>query len=45
MGIFQRSVAPLIVLKFVIHQEQRGRKGERRGEEERKSGRVESQCS
>jgi hypothetical protein len=44
MELFQRLVAPL-VLKFGIHQEQAGRKGVRRGEEEGKSGRVESQCS
>jgi hypothetical protein len=44
MEVFQRLVAPL-VLKFGIHQEQAGRKGVRREEEEGKSGRVESQCS
>jgi hypothetical protein len=33
------------LLKFGIHQGQTGRKGVRRGEEEGKSGRVESQCS
>jgi hypothetical protein len=43
MELFQRLVAPL-VLKFGIHQEQAGRKGVRRREEEGKSGRVESQC-
>jgi hypothetical protein len=39
----EQLVAPL-VLKFGIHQGQTGRKGVRRGEEEGKSGRVESQC-
>jgi hypothetical protein len=34
-----------IVLKFGIHQEQSGRKGVRRGEEERMSREVESQYS
>jgi hypothetical protein len=33
MELFQQSVAP-VVLKFGIHQEQAGRKGVRRGEEE-----------
>jgi hypothetical protein len=44
MKLFQRSVAPL-VLKFGIQQEQTGRKGVRRGEEEGISRGVESQHS
>jgi hypothetical protein len=44
MELFQRLVAPL-VLKFGIHQEQAGRKGVSRREEEGTSGMVESQCS
>jgi hypothetical protein len=44
MELFQLQVAPL-VLKFGIHQEQAGRKGVSRREEEGKSGRVESQYS
>jgi hypothetical protein len=46
MGLFQRSVAPL-VLKFGIHQEQAWRKRVRRGEEEGMSREVDtdSQCS
>jgi hypothetical protein len=44
MELFQLQVAPL-VLKFGIHQGQTGRKGVSRGEEERKSGRIESQSS
>jgi hypothetical protein len=44
MELFQRLVAPL-VLKFGIQQEKAGRKGVKRGEEEGKSRRVESQCS
>jgi hypothetical protein len=44
MELFQRSVAP-IVLKFGILQEQAGRKGVRRGEEEGMSRGVESQYS
>jgi hypothetical protein len=44
MEFFQLQVAPL-VLKFGIHQGQAGRKGVRRGEEEGKSGREDSQCS
>jgi hypothetical protein len=42
MEFFQRSVAPL-VLKFGIHQQQAGRKGVRRGEEEGMNRGVESQ--
>jgi hypothetical protein len=44
MELFQRLVAPL-ALNFGIHQEQAGREVVRRGEEEGKSGRVESQCT
>jgi hypothetical protein len=44
MELFQRPVAPL-VLKFGIHQEQAGRKGVRRVEEEGMSRGVESQYS
>jgi hypothetical protein len=44
MELFQLQEAPL-VLKLGIHQEQAGRKGVRRGEEERMSGGIESQCS
>jgi hypothetical protein len=41
--LFQLQVAPL-VLKFGIHQGQTWRKGVRGGEEEGKSGRIESEC-
>jgi hypothetical protein len=44
MERFQLQVAPL-VLKFGIHQEQAGRKGARRGEEDGMSRGAESQYS
>jgi hypothetical protein len=44
MELFQRSVEPLVI-KFGIHQEQEGRKGVRREEEEGISRGVESQYS